>query len=88
MLGNQTHVPCVGIGVCPSAPMPGDHPLPRIGVNHMDPDKRILLRLADQLLCLVAVGWANVFRLQCQLAILFPETNLTKMKRRMWLPIK
>ncbi|MPC60691.1 hypothetical protein E2C01_054747 [Portunus trituberculatus] len=39
MLGNQTHMPCVGIGVCPSATMPGSHPLPRSGVNHMNPDK-------------------------------------------------
>ncbi|MPC62847.1 hypothetical protein E2C01_056937 [Portunus trituberculatus] len=39
MLGNQTHVPCVGVGVCPSAPMPGSHPLPSSGVNHMDPDQ-------------------------------------------------
>ncbi|MPC47797.1 hypothetical protein E2C01_041554 [Portunus trituberculatus] len=66
MLGNQTHVPFVGVGVCPSDPMPGGHPLPCSGVIHMDPAKsvldsfplfrRLLLRLADQLLFMVAVG--------------------------------
>ncbi|MPC57758.1 hypothetical protein E2C01_051745 [Portunus trituberculatus] len=60
----------LGVGVCPSAPMPGSHPLPHSGVNHMDPVslchpvfhffRRILLRLTDQLLCLVAVGlWVS-----------------------------
>ncbi|MPC64076.1 hypothetical protein E2C01_058186 [Portunus trituberculatus] len=39
MLDNQTHVPCVGFGMCPLALMPGSHPLPRSGMNHMDPSK-------------------------------------------------
>ncbi|MPC50560.1 hypothetical protein E2C01_044389 [Portunus trituberculatus] len=41
MLGNQTPVPCLGVGVCLLAPMPGSHPLPSSGVNHMDPDKSV-----------------------------------------------
>ncbi|MPC59962.1 hypothetical protein E2C01_053996 [Portunus trituberculatus] len=37
MVGNQNHVSSVEVGVCPSASMPGGHPLPRSGFDHVDP---------------------------------------------------
>ncbi|MPC63157.1 hypothetical protein E2C01_057251 [Portunus trituberculatus] len=36
MLGDQTHVPWVGVGVCLLTPMPGGHPLPHSGLDHVD----------------------------------------------------
>ncbi|MPC47740.1 hypothetical protein E2C01_041496 [Portunus trituberculatus] len=42
MLGDQTHVPCVGVGICSSAPMLGGHPLLRSGFDHMDPGVSVL----------------------------------------------
>ncbi|MPC58223.1 hypothetical protein E2C01_052219 [Portunus trituberculatus] len=39
--GDQTHVPCVGVGVCPSAPMPGGHSLPCSGLGHVDPGESL-----------------------------------------------
>ncbi|MPC59060.1 hypothetical protein E2C01_053075 [Portunus trituberculatus] len=37
MLDDQIHVPCVRVGVCLSAPIPGSHPLPRSDLGHVDP---------------------------------------------------
>ncbi|MPC89189.1 hypothetical protein E2C01_084124 [Portunus trituberculatus] len=37
MLGNQSHVPCVEVGMYSLAPIPGSHPLPLSGLDHVDP---------------------------------------------------
>ncbi|MPC48419.1 hypothetical protein E2C01_042192 [Portunus trituberculatus] len=41
MPGDQTHVPCIGVGLCLLAPMPGGHLLPRSGLDHMDPGESV-----------------------------------------------
>ncbi|MPC66750.1 hypothetical protein E2C01_060901 [Portunus trituberculatus] len=42
MPDDQTHVPCLGVVVCPLAPMPGGCPLPCSGLDHADPGESVL----------------------------------------------